>query len=86
MHDYLTQHSPGFFELTAGTTIALAIRYTLTCGFAWLLAYVIFKQRWLHRKTIARLPQSSDVWREVRYSVLSVLIFGMVGAATAQHL
>jgi len=75
---------PNFFELTAGTTIALAFRYALTCGLAWALGYVWCKRRWLHRKIIAGLPESAEVWREVRYSASSVLIFAIVGALTAE--
>lgn len=82
MSNYLSDHFPSFFELTAATTIALAIRYAFLAGVAWVLGYVFFKRRWFHRKIIARLPQSTEVWREVRYSALSVLIFGLTAAAT----
>jgi sterol desaturase/sphingolipid hydroxylase (fatty acid hydroxylase superfamily) len=74
---------PGFFEFTTAATLALGIRYALIAGLAWLLCYVFFSRRWFHRKIIAHLPQSSEVWREVRYSALSLVIFGIVGALTA---
>src|SRR3954470_11846907 len=76
------RHFPNFFELTAGAAIGLALRYAAGAGLAWLLAYVFFKRRWIHRKIIARFPESSEVWREIRYSALSVVIFGLVGAGT----
>ncbi len=82
MNDWLPNRFPNFFELTAGTTIGLAVRYSVMAGLAWLLGYVIFKRRWLHRKIIARFPPGTEVRRELRYSLLSVLIFGIVGAAT----
>jgi sterol desaturase/sphingolipid hydroxylase (fatty acid hydroxylase superfamily) len=48
-----------------------------------MLGYWLFRNRWFHRKIVARFPASSEVWREVRYSVLSMVIFGIAGGATA---
>lgn len=73
---------PGFLELTFGTTAAVAFRYLFFAGIAWLLGYVLFKNRWFHRKVIARLPQSADVRRELGYSLLTLVIFGLIGAST----
>ncbi len=84
LHSLSTGQTPGFFELTFGSTVAVGLRYTFFAGFAWLLCYVVFKRRWFHRKIIACLPASSEVWREIRYSLLTLVIFGMVGAATVQ--
>lgn len=72
-----------FMELTAGTAVGLGIRYAFLAGLAWLLGYVIFKRWWFPRKVIQKLPPSSEVWREIRYSALTVFVFGAVGAATA---
>ncbi|MDZ4287756.1 MAG: sterol desaturase family protein, partial [Prosthecobacter sp.] len=74
----------GYLELTFGSTVALGIRYAILAGLVWLLGYVIFKRHWFHRKIIAAFPASSEVRREMAYSALSMLIFGMVGAATVQ--
>jgi hypothetical protein len=65
-----------FWELTAGTTAGLTIRYLLLAGIAWVLAYVIFRQRWIHRKIISRFPSGREVRRELAYSVVSVVVFG----------
>jgi sterol desaturase/sphingolipid hydroxylase (fatty acid hydroxylase superfamily) len=80
--DFLADRSPGFLELTFGTSIALALRYLMFAGMGWLLGYVFFQRRWFHRKIIARLPESADVRRELAYSVLTVVIFGVVAAVT----
>ena len=69
--------------MTAGTSVDLGLRYLFFAGVAWLLGYVLFKRRWLHRKIIPHLPRSSEIWREIRYSALSLVVFGLVGAATA---
>jgi lathosterol oxidase len=71
-----------FLRMTTGITVELALRYTLFAGLAWILGYVLFHRRWFHRKIIAHMPPSSEVWREVRYSALSVVIFAAVGAIT----
>lgn len=74
--------SVGFLHLSAGTTVDVALRYLFFAGIAWLLGYRLFRNRWLHRKIIARLPQSADVRREMGYSALTLVIFGLMGAAT----
>ncbi|TDU71352.1 sterol desaturase/sphingolipid hydroxylase (fatty acid hydroxylase superfamily) [Prosthecobacter fusiformis] len=71
-----------FLDYTLGGTAALGLRYLLFAGIAWLLGYVLFKRQWFHRKIVAKFPKSSEVWREIGYSALSMLIFGLVGAAT----
>jgi Delta7-sterol 5-desaturase len=48
------------------------------------LGYVVFKRRWIHRKVIQKFPSSPEVRREIRYSVLSILIFAVMGALTVQ--
>ena len=75
---------PDFSGLTISISIETGLRYTFFAGLAWLLGYVIFQRRWFRRKIIARLPQSSDVWREIRYSLLTLGIFGLVGGATIE--
>lgn len=75
-------HRANFLELTFGSTLALGLRYAAFAGVVWLLGYVIFKRQWVRRKIIPTFPASSEVRREMAYSALSMLIFGMVGAAT----
>jgi sterol desaturase/sphingolipid hydroxylase (fatty acid hydroxylase superfamily) len=57
-------------------------RYLLFAGGAWLVAYVVFWRRWAPRKIIARLPQASDVWWEVRHSALTIVVFAIIGTLT----
>ncbi|MGV3773613.1 MAG: sterol desaturase family protein [Verrucomicrobiales bacterium] len=73
---------PGFFEITAATSIGLTIRYLMFAGLAWCLAYLFFKNRWVHKKIIAKFPARTEINREVRYSLVSLLIFGAMGGAT----
>ncbi len=80
---HLPEGLSGFFEIAAGSSVGIAARYAMFAGAAWLLGYVLFVRRWQHRKVVPRLPARSEVRREILYSALSVLIFGLVGAATA---
>ena len=71
-----------FLRLTTNTAVGVGLRYVIFAGAAWLLGYVLFQQRWFHRKIIQRRPPSSEVWREIRYSAQTLVIFGLVGAVT----
>ena len=77
----LTRHF-NFLELFTGVSITSGLRYLLFAGIAWLLTYVWLQRRWLHRKVVQRLPASADVRREIKDSLISLLIFGFVGAVT----
>ena len=74
--------NPTFIQRFLNTTSAVGLRYLLFAGGAWLLAYWLFRRRWSHRKIIPRPPQGSDIRRELVYSAVTVVIFGLVGAAT----
>ncbi len=78
------KHSPTFLEATTGTTVALGLRYAAFAGLVWLLGYVVFRRRWFHRKIVARFPASREVWREIGWSAVSLVIFGLMGAVTVQ--
>jgi lathosterol oxidase len=80
---FLPTPLPSFVKITAGLTFAVGLRYLIFAGAAWLLGYVIFKKRWLRRKIVPHLPESAEVWREIRYSALTLVVFGLVGAVTA---
>jgi Delta7-sterol 5-desaturase len=71
-----------FWSISARSTVAVGIRYALFAGAAWFLAYILFSKRWQHRKVIPKLPAGSEIRREITYSLLSIVIFGMIGAAT----
>src|SRR5688572_21138987 len=80
--EHFLANPPGFLKLTTGITIDLILRYLVFAGIAWLLAYVLFKRRWFHRKIVPKLPGTADVRREFGYSMLSMAIFGVMGTAT----
>ncbi len=65
-----------------GITLETGVRYFLVAGVAWLLAYVLFRRRWQHRKIIDKVAPAADVRRELFHSLLTIAIFGLVGTAT----
>jgi Delta7-sterol 5-desaturase len=71
-----------FLKITSQTTVGVGVRYAVLAGIAWLLGYVFFKRKWRHRKIIPRLPRSEEVWREIRYSAVTLVVFGLVGTVT----
>ncbi|MEQ1862103.1 MAG: sterol desaturase family protein [Chthoniobacteraceae bacterium] len=71
-----------FLLTTLGITIETGLRYAFFAGIAWLLCYVLFKRRWWHRKVVQREPLAADVRREMRYSLMTLVVFGAVGALT----
>ena len=79
----LAAAAPDLWKLVMGITIETTLRYTLFAGLGWMLGYVWFKRRWWKRKIIARMPTSEEVRREIRYSAVTLVVFGIVGALTA---
>jgi lathosterol oxidase len=75
-------HLFDFLKISTGSSIAVGFRYTVFAGAAWLIAYVLFSRHWMHRKVVPRLPAMSEIRREVLYSALSVMIFGLIGGVT----
>ena len=69
-------------QMLFGIAVENWLRYALVAGGAWLLAYVIFKKGWWRRKIIQRDPAASDVRREMKWSVLTAFVYGLVGVAT----
>lgn len=80
--DLLFESRHSLLQRSLFTSVEVGLRYFLFAGVAWILGYRLFRNRWCHRKIIARFPKSSEVGRELGYSMLTVLIFGLVGAAT----
>jgi len=46
---------------------------------AFLIFYVLFKKRWRHKKIQLRHPKNKDFFREIVYSLITLLIFAGVG-------
>ncbi len=73
---------PDLDKLVVGIAIEQWLRYMIFASIAWLLGYVLFKRHWQHRKINPKHPGAADMWREFRWSMLTVVIYGIVGAFT----
>jgi sterol desaturase/sphingolipid hydroxylase (fatty acid hydroxylase superfamily) len=79
---FIPQSWPKSVQMFVGIAMENWLRYALVAGIAWLLAYVIFKKRWWRRKIIQRDPAAGDVRREMKWSVITALVYGLVGVVT----
>lgn len=57
----------------------ILLRYVILAGIAYLAFYVFLTRQWLPRKIQQRFPTRTDYHREIAYSVLSSVIFAVVG-------
>jgi len=62
-----------FFFLTK-----TASRYYLIAGAVFFLFYVVLKNKILHKKIQSLFPKNTDYLREIFYSTITILIFGLV--------
>jgi Delta7-sterol 5-desaturase len=70
-------------RIVAGFTLAFAssfLRYLLFAGVAYAVFYVVCRRVLLHRKIQRRFPNSSDYLREITFSFMTCVTFGIVGA------
>lgn len=51
------------------------IRYFLVAGIGYVIFYVVFKNRWIHKKIQSAFPQGSQINREIWASLGSILMF-----------
>ena len=56
------------------------IRYFAFAGVTFLAFYVLGKKFFFRRKIQRKYPENKHLWREVGYSLLSLLIFALIGA------
>ncbi|SNR58927.1 sterol desaturase family protein [Hymenobacter mucosus] len=57
----------------------LLLRYVLFAGVAYLIFWRWKKARWQHRRIQPRFPDQKHIHTEIRYSLLTCLIFAAVG-------
>ena len=62
-------------------TAASIIRYFVIAGIAYLVWYILLKNKVSSKKIQLKFPKTTDYQREVFHSMLTFLIFGIVGVA-----
>lgn len=60
-------------------------RYFIIAGIAFLIFYVIWRNRFFYRKIQNRFPKNSDYLREMAYSFLTIAIFSFVSVILFNH-
>ena len=78
----LPKELPSFWKMVALIATNNLTHYLMFAGGAWLLGYVLFSNWWASRKIIPAMPNGADLRREAKWSALTVVIYGLVGATT----
>lgn len=60
------------------------LRYFIAASSAYVLFWMLFKQRWQHRMVQQKWPKWERKWYEFRYSMSTVVIFSLVGFSIVQ--
>lgn len=60
-------------------------RYFMIAGLAFLLFYVLWRNRFFYQKIQARFPKNQDYLREIFYSFLTICIFSFVSVVLFVH-
>jgi sterol desaturase/sphingolipid hydroxylase (fatty acid hydroxylase superfamily) len=68
--------------LLASLAVATVVffRYVMTAGGFYVFFYIFVKKRFWHRKISVQLRKPRQSWREVGWSALTSLVFGVAGA------
>jgi lathosterol oxidase len=61
-----------------GLLVIISLRYFLIAGAAYLLWYKLLKKRLFYKKIQQRLPASTDLQREIGYSLITIIVFAAV--------
>lgn len=68
-----------FLEDLSRIYIAELSNYLLFAVIGFVLFYVILKKKWAHKKIQKRIPKNQDYYREIGYSLVTLIIFALVG-------
>lgn len=74
----MNEHVIGFFAIYG----AVAIRYLIIASFFYLIYYKVRRDKLSFKKIQLKFPKGSDYLREIKYSLLSVVFIGVMGALT----
>jgi len=59
--------------------LVVTLRYLIIASIAFLIFYRIRKKVWSYKKIQTRFPARQDYYREISYSLLTALIFSLIG-------
>lgn len=67
------------FEKGVAIFTISTIRYVAFAGLAYLFFYIVFKNKWLHKRIQQKFPGKENIYYEVKYSMLNMAIFSING-------
>lgn len=56
----------------------IGTRYFLVALIAFLIFYIVFKQKWFYQKIQQKFPKTKDYFRELGYSLTTMIIFSLI--------
>lgn len=65
--------------------LLMTARYLLVAGSAFLVLYVLFRQKFIYRKIQKLFPKNKDYAREIFYSFITIIIFACVALLLNSH-
>ncbi len=54
------------------------MRYAVIAALFFLIWYILFRNKWAYKKIQSKFPLKADLWREIKYSLFTVLLFSLV--------
>ncbi|WP_071781130.1 sterol desaturase family protein [Adhaeribacter aquaticus] len=64
--------------------LVLTLRYLLIAGPAFLIFYILYKQRFSRLRIQKLFPEKGDYYREIAYSFLTFVFFSLIGVVLLQ--
>src|ERR1700741_4034282 len=74
---------PELFEKAVKIFSISTIRYLIFAGSAFLIFYVLMKEKWSHKRIQKKFPGKENLWYEIKYSMLNMFIFMITGLCIA---
>lgn len=68
-----------FWNIGFGLYVANTLRYVIIAGGAFLIFYVLFKNKFTSKRIQKKFPANKDLAREIIYSLLTFVIFSVIG-------
>lgn len=58
--------------------LLIGLRYFIIAGIAWIVWYVVRREKIIHKKIQPKIPDKKDYGREIFYSIITIFIFSIV--------
>jgi len=55
------------------------LRYFFASGIAFIIFYILYKDKWQKKRLQFEFPKRNDYYREVKYSIITIVIYAVIG-------